>query len=171
MQVWQTALCGMILKLDHSFKVVKRVRDATSNKQFAAVLTVMNEFCQVRCRRQELMVAVAVLGVVVAVRQHHAQSQGHHTLTPEELQQKGAKYWAAHCRRLVRPAAELLAELQKLMDKYRDARDPDLGNQQLFHALYTDQVYKAVLDLINSGSFCGERDGAAGARGAGLCVL
>lgn len=40
------------------------------------------------------------------------------------------------------------------MDKYRDARDPDLGNQQLFHALYTDQVFQAVLELINSGSFC-----------------
>lgn len=112
-----------------------------------------------------------VPGDADAVRQHHAQSQGHHTLTPEELQEKGSKYLAAHCRRLVRPAAELLAELQKLMDKYRDAHDPDLGNQQLFHALYTDQVNKAVLDLINSGSFCGERDGAAGARSAGLCVL
>ncbi len=48
MQMWQAALCGMILKLDHSFKVVKRVRDATAHKEFAAVLTVMNEFCQVR---------------------------------------------------------------------------------------------------------------------------
>lgn len=47
MQMWQAALCGMIIKLDHSFKVVKRVRDATAHKQFSAVLTVMNEFCQV----------------------------------------------------------------------------------------------------------------------------
>jgi hypothetical protein len=38
----------MILKLDHSFKVVKRVRDASGHKQFGAVLTVMNEFCQVK---------------------------------------------------------------------------------------------------------------------------
>ncbi|KAF6257233.1 hypothetical protein COO60DRAFT_1524727 [Scenedesmus sp. NREL 46B-D3] len=49
MLLWMAALCGMILKLDHSFKVVKRVRDATAHKQFGAVLTVMNEFCQVRC--------------------------------------------------------------------------------------------------------------------------
>jgi hypothetical protein len=48
MQLWQAGLCGMILKLDHSFKVVNRVRDASAHKQFAAVLTVMNEFCQVR---------------------------------------------------------------------------------------------------------------------------
>lgn len=48
--MWQAALCGMIIKLDHSFKVVKRVRDATAHKQFSAVLTVMNEFCQV-CNR------------------------------------------------------------------------------------------------------------------------
>lgn len=47
MQLWQAGLCGMFLKLDHSFKVVNRVRDASAHKQFAAVLTVMNEFCQV----------------------------------------------------------------------------------------------------------------------------
>jgi hypothetical protein len=48
MQVWLAALCGAILKLDHSFKVVKRVRDSTAHKQFGAVLSIMNEFCQVR---------------------------------------------------------------------------------------------------------------------------
>jgi hypothetical protein len=42
----------MVLKLDHSFKVVKRVRDASGHKQFGAVLTVMNEFCQVSCQFQ-----------------------------------------------------------------------------------------------------------------------
>jgi hypothetical protein len=52
MQMWQSALCGMVLKLDHSFKVVKRVRDASGHKQFGAVLTVMNEFCQVSCQFQ-----------------------------------------------------------------------------------------------------------------------
>jgi len=51
MQLWQSALCGMILKLDHSFKVVKRVRYATAHKPFSAVLTAMNEFCQVRYGR------------------------------------------------------------------------------------------------------------------------
>lgn len=48
MQVWLAALCGKILKLDHSFKVVKRVRDSTAHKQFGAVLSIMNELCQVR---------------------------------------------------------------------------------------------------------------------------
>jgi hypothetical protein len=47
MQLWLAALCGMFLKLDHSFKVVKLVRDSTGHKQFGAVLSVMNEFCQV----------------------------------------------------------------------------------------------------------------------------
>lgn len=47
MGLWLAALGGMYLKLDHSFKVVRRVRDATGQKQFAAILTLMNEFCQV----------------------------------------------------------------------------------------------------------------------------
>lgn len=40
-------LGGMFLKLDHSFKAPKRIRDSTGQKQYAAVLTIMNEFCQV----------------------------------------------------------------------------------------------------------------------------
>jgi hypothetical protein len=42
------------------------------------------------------------------------------------------------------------------MDKYKDARDPELGGQPLFTS-YTEQVYQAVLQLIDSGSFCGEQ--------------
>jgi hypothetical protein len=99
---------------------------------------------------------VLVAGDEEAVRQHHAQSQGHHSLTPEELDQKGAKYWAARCRRMVRVAANLKAALARLMEQYKDERDPELGNQPLFTA-YTEQVYKAVLQLIDSGSFCGEQ--------------
>lgn len=45
--MWLAALGGMILKLDHSFKACKRIRDGTGHKQYAAILTVMNEFCQV----------------------------------------------------------------------------------------------------------------------------
>jgi hypothetical protein len=37
-----------MIKLDHSFKAAKRIRDSTGQQQFAAVLTIMNEFCQVR---------------------------------------------------------------------------------------------------------------------------
>ena len=48
MGLYMATLGGMILKADHSFKVPKRVRDSTGGKQFAAVLTIMNEFCQVR---------------------------------------------------------------------------------------------------------------------------
>lgn len=45
--MWLAALGGMVIKLDHSFKAPKRIRDSTGQKQFAAVLTIMNEFCQV----------------------------------------------------------------------------------------------------------------------------
>lgn len=48
MQLWLAALGGMILKLDHSYKVVNKVRDPSGAKQYKAVLSVMNEFCQVR---------------------------------------------------------------------------------------------------------------------------
>lgn len=47
MALWLAALGAQFLKLDHSFKVVKRVRDSTGQKQFGAVLTLMNEYCQV----------------------------------------------------------------------------------------------------------------------------
>ncbi len=56
---------------------------------------------------------------------------------------------------MVRAAAELKQQLAALMQKYKDARDPELGNQLLFTP-YTEQVYEAVLQLIDSGSFCGE---------------
>lgn len=90
-----------------------------------------------------------------AVKEHHATAQGRHTLTPEELAQKGPKYWAARCRRLVRVADQLKQQLAALMAKFRDARDPDLNNQLLFTS-YTEQVYNATLQLIDSDSFCGE---------------
>lgn len=48
MGVYLATLGGMFIKLDHSFKAPKRIRDGTGQKQYAAVLTVMNEFCQVR---------------------------------------------------------------------------------------------------------------------------
>jgi len=44
---WLATLGGMFLKLDHSFKATKRIRDVTGQKQYAAILTVMNEYCQV----------------------------------------------------------------------------------------------------------------------------
>ena len=94
---------------------------------------------------------------VEAVKEHHRTGQGRHTLTPEELEAKGAKYWAARCRRMVRAAEELKQALAALMDKYKDARDPERGNQLLFTE-YTQQVYAAVLELIDSGSFCGEKN-------------
>jgi hypothetical protein len=50
MGLWLAALGGSILKLDHSFKVVRRVRDGSGERQFSAVLTIMNEFCQVGSR-------------------------------------------------------------------------------------------------------------------------
>ncbi len=48
MGLWMAALAGTIIKLDHSFKMIRLVRDSTGQLQFAAVLTLMNEFCQVR---------------------------------------------------------------------------------------------------------------------------
>lgn len=47
MALCMATLGGMFIKLDHSFKAPKRIRDSTGQKQYAAVLTVMNEFCQV----------------------------------------------------------------------------------------------------------------------------
>jgi hypothetical protein len=48
MALWLAAIGGEMIKLDHSFKAAKRVKDSTGQQQFAAVLTIMNEFCQVR---------------------------------------------------------------------------------------------------------------------------
>lgn len=47
MGMWLVALGGTIIKLDHSFKLVRRIRGSDGERQFGAVLTVMNEFCQV----------------------------------------------------------------------------------------------------------------------------
>lgn len=63
MALWLAGIGGEIIKLDHSFKASKRIRDATGQQQYAAVLTLMNEFCQVgqmvgmcssRCRHRLL---------------------------------------------------------------------------------------------------------------------
>lgn len=48
MALWLAAIGGEIIKLDLSFKASKRIKDSTGQHQFAAVLTIMNEFCQVR---------------------------------------------------------------------------------------------------------------------------
>lgn len=47
MAMWLAAIGGEVIKLDHSHKATKRVKDSTGEQQFAAVLTIMNEFCQV----------------------------------------------------------------------------------------------------------------------------
>lgn len=47
MELWLAAIGGEMIKLDHSFKAAKRIRDSAGQQQFAAVLTIMNEFCQV----------------------------------------------------------------------------------------------------------------------------
>lgn len=47
MAMWMAALTSEVVKLDHSFKVTKRIRDGSRQKQFACLLTIMNEFCQV----------------------------------------------------------------------------------------------------------------------------
>lgn len=76
MKRWQAALCGMIIKLDHSFKVVKRVRDATAHKQFSAVLTVMNEFCQVRWCDGDVSTGI-LFAMGVAPRKQSASTHPH----------------------------------------------------------------------------------------------
>lgn len=48
MATWLAGIGGEIIKLDHSFKASKRIRDSSGQQQFAAVLTLMNEFGQVR---------------------------------------------------------------------------------------------------------------------------
>jgi len=48
MAKYLATLGGLFIKLDHSFKAPKRIRDSTGQKQYSAVLTIMNEFCQVR---------------------------------------------------------------------------------------------------------------------------
>jgi hypothetical protein len=54
MALWLAAIGGEMIKLDHSFKAAKRIRDSTGQQQFAAVLTIMNEFCQVCTKPGEL---------------------------------------------------------------------------------------------------------------------
>lgn len=105
-----------------------------------------------------------------AVKAYHASGNGRHTLTPEELQQKDAKYWNTRCRRLVRSATQLKGSLKALMEEFEDARDPELGNASLFTP-YTYQVYDAVLELINSGSFCGKEPQRTGQCSRGCGVL
>jgi hypothetical protein len=61
MQLWLAALGGMILKLDHSYKVVNKVRDPSGAKQYKAVLSVMNEFCQVSCCASQQAAVMLVL--------------------------------------------------------------------------------------------------------------
>jgi len=118
-------------------------------------------------RKLSTAIFVLVRDDAEAVKAYHASGSGRHTLTPEELQQKDAKYWNTRCRRLVRSATELKRSLKALMDEFADARDPELGNALLFTP-YTQQVYDAVLELINSGSFCGKDHSPPGNNQQGL---
>jgi hypothetical protein len=36
---------------------------------------------------------------VAALKQHHSESDARDKLTPQQLEEKGAKYWALRCRR------------------------------------------------------------------------
>lgn len=47
MEAWMSTLGGLWLKIDHTFKVCKVVNDASGMRAYQAVLTVMNEYCQV----------------------------------------------------------------------------------------------------------------------------
>ena len=59
MALWLAGIGGEIIKLDHSFKASKRIRDSAGEQQYAAVLTLMNEFCQVN--RSGLTASVSCL--------------------------------------------------------------------------------------------------------------
>lgn len=54
MAMWLAAIGGEIIKVDHSFKAPKRIRDSAGQQQYAAVLTLMNEFCQVTRAKSDL---------------------------------------------------------------------------------------------------------------------
>jgi hypothetical protein len=43
MAKYLATLGGLFIKLDHSFKAPKRIRDSIGQKQDSAVLTIMNE--------------------------------------------------------------------------------------------------------------------------------
>lgn len=67
-------LGGLFIKLDHSFKAPKRIRDSTGQKQYSAVLTIMNEFCQVR----GVVAWLKVDAGLMAHFQHSPHESGHY---------------------------------------------------------------------------------------------
>ena len=98
-----------------------------------------------------------------AVQEFHA-SGGRTSLTADALEEKGFAYWARRTRRFVRPKAELIAALNGVLAQFSDCIDPVNGCALLTPR--TSQVHEAVVELINSDSFCGA---ALGWRGVWHC--
>lgn len=89
-----------------------------------------------------------------AVLAHHAATGG---LSAEQLEAKPPSYWAARCRRRVRPEGELTGKLLALLDKYGDPSEGvDSSNGQMLVSHDTYYVFAAVVHLVEDGRICGE---------------
>jgi hypothetical protein len=89
-----------------------------------------------------------------AVRQFH-EAGGRHTLTAEQLAEKGDKYYDLRCRRLVNSKDVLLQTIPAVLEQFAGTAgyDPEAG---YVVTTATKEVWTAVKELINNGSFCGE---------------
>jgi hypothetical protein len=87
-----------------------------------------------------------------AVRAYH-DAGGRLAMSQEQLDAKDPRYWNRRVRRMIREPADLKATVQQLLERYQGVFDPATGRPLL--TARTDQVHRALLQLIDSGSFCG----------------
>lgn len=90
-----------------------------------------------------------------AVRQFHAAG-GRYALTPEQLAEKGDKYYDLRCKRMVNSKEVLLQTIPAVIERFAgtDGYDPATNSHVVTDL--TRPVWEAVKQLITSGSFCGE---------------
>lgn len=89
-----------------------------------------------------------------AVKRFH-EAGGRHTLTAEQLADKGDKYYDQRCKRLVNSKDVLLQTIPAVIEQFAGTAgfDPQAG---YVVTAATKEVWTAVQELINNDSFCGE---------------
>lgn len=96
-----------------------------------------------------------------SVKAWHAAQRaqgGARGLSEEELQSKGESFWRRRCRVSTRPAAEMVAELDKVMETFSQPGGPgfDRATSLVVTTGDTQQVHENVKQLVEAGHVCGE---------------
>lgn len=91
-----------------------------------------------------------------ALKEFH-KAGGRHTLTPEQLAEKGDRYYDLRCRRLVNAKAVLKETIPAVIRQFEGTEGYDADSNSHVVTPVTWQVWNTVEPLIDSDSFCGKQ--------------